>query len=287
MGKSLYATLEVSEQASNEEIKKSYRRLARKYHPDLNKGKEAEEKFKEINAAYEILSDPQKRAQYDQFGDNMFGGQNFSDFARSQGKGANFDDILAQIFGRGGFGGGGFGHGGFADFGGFNFAENLDIHAEIQISLQEAVLGAKRSIKLNHDSFEIKIPAGVKEGEVLRAKGKGRTQGGLRGDVLLKVHVLEDGTYTRSGDDLIKDFDLPLKTALFGGKIQVPTLHKEIALKIPPNTKNAQKFRIKGLGVKNRKSAEMGDLYLKAHVILPHTDTLSADVKQVLQEQLP
>ncbi len=103
MGKSLYSTLEVSEGASNEEIKKSYRRLARKYHPDLNKGKEAEEKFKEINAAYEILSDPQKRAQYDQFGDNMFGGQNFSDFARAQGRNANFDDILSQIFGGGGF----------------------------------------------------------------------------------------------------------------------------------------------------------------------------------------
>ncbi|BEG56721.1 hypothetical protein NHP21005_04090 [Helicobacter sp. NHP21005] len=100
MSKSLYSTLEVAEGASQEEIKKSYRRLARKYHPDLNKGKEAEEKFKEINAAYEILNDPQKRAQYDQFGDNMFGGQNFSDFARSQGRGS-LDDILASIFGRG------------------------------------------------------------------------------------------------------------------------------------------------------------------------------------------
>ncbi|BCZ18098.1 hypothetical protein NHP190003_13800 [Helicobacter sp. NHP19-003] len=100
MSKSLYSTLEVAEGASQEEIKKSYRRLARKYHPDLNKGKEAEEKFKEINAAYEILNDPQKRAQYDQFGDNMFGGQNFSDFARAQGRGS-LDDILASIFGRG------------------------------------------------------------------------------------------------------------------------------------------------------------------------------------------
>ncbi len=105
MGKSLYETLEVSEGASPEEIKKSYRRLARKYHPDLNKGKEAEEKFKEINAAYEILSDSQKRAQYDRLGDSMFGGQNFSDFARA--RGGNFDDILSQIFGSGGYGFGG------------------------------------------------------------------------------------------------------------------------------------------------------------------------------------
>ena len=100
MSKSLYQTLEVSENASQDEIKKAYRKLARKYHPDVNKQKEAEEKFKEINAAYEILSDPDKRAQYDQFGDNMFGGQNFSDFARSQGGmgGVNLDDILSQIF---------------------------------------------------------------------------------------------------------------------------------------------------------------------------------------------
>ena len=120
MSKSLYQTLEVSENASQDEIKKAYRKLARKYHPDVNKEKAAEEKFKEINAAYEILSDEQKRKQYDQFGDSMFGGQNFSDFARSQGGAAGLDEILSQIFGaRGGFNfGSNFGFGG-AGFGGF------------------------------------------------------------------------------------------------------------------------------------------------------------------------
>ncbi|WP_121021551.1 DnaJ C-terminal domain-containing protein [Helicobacter vulpis] len=287
MGKSLYETLEVSEGASTEEIKKSYRRLARKYHPDLNKSKEAEEKFKEINAAYEILSDSQKRAQYDRLGDSMFGGQNFSDFARA--RGGNFDDILSQIFGSGGYGfGGGFGNAFSANFGGgFSPKVDLDIQADIQIGFKEAVLGAKRKVQLNHDSFEIKIPAGVKEGEVLRARGRGHQQGGMRGDVLLRVHVLEDNEYTREGDDLIKSFDLPLKIALFGGKMEVQTLYKEVSLKIPPNTKNAQKFRLKELGVKNRKNNGMGDLYLKANVVLPHTDSMSAQCKQVLQEQLP
>ncbi|WP_104725895.1 DnaJ C-terminal domain-containing protein [Helicobacter felis] len=283
MGKSLYQTLEVSENASPEEIKRSYRRLARKYHPDLNKGKEAEEKFKEINAAYEILSDNQKRAQYDQFGDSMFGGQNFSDFARTQGGGANFDDILSQIFG-GGFGGfnTGFRNTGF----GFN-RDMLDVQIDLQISLREAVLGAQRKIQVSaNESFEIKIPAGVKEGEVLRARGKGHQQASMRGDALLKVHVLEDTEYTRKGDDLIKNFDVPLKTALFGGKVDVQTLYKDVSLKIPPNTKNAQKFRLKELGVKNRKSGQMGDLYLNANVILPHTDHMSIEVKQALQ-QLP
>lgn len=114
MSKSLYETLEVSQDASSEEIKKSYRRLARKYHPDINKDAGAEEKFKEINAAYEILSDENKRKQYDQFGDSMFGGQNFHDFARGQGN-VNLDDILSQIFsgGFGGFGGANFGNAGF------------------------------------------------------------------------------------------------------------------------------------------------------------------------------
>ncbi|WP_285658647.1 J domain-containing protein, partial [Helicobacter bizzozeronii] len=180
----------------------------------------------------------------------------------------------------------GMGGGGFGNFGDFGFSENLDIQVEIQIALREAVLGAKRKIQLQHDSFEIKIPAGVREGEVLRARGRGHQQGRMQGDVLLKVHVLEDSEYTREGDDLIKSFDLPLKVALFGGKVQVETLHKEVSLKIPPNTKNAQKFRLKELGVKNRKSGGMGDLYLKANVILPHTDSMSAQFKQVLQEQL-
>ena len=118
MSKSLYETLDVSSSASADEIKKAYRRLARKYHPDVNKDPGAEEKFKEINAAYEILSDEQKRRQYDQYGDNMFGGQNFHDFAHAQG-GANLDEILRSIFGGGGFGGAsrGFG-GGFGGFGG-------------------------------------------------------------------------------------------------------------------------------------------------------------------------
>ncbi|WP_281769317.1 J domain-containing protein, partial [Helicobacter ailurogastricus] len=198
--------------------------------------------------------------------------------------------ISASTYGRAGFKPDFMGGGNYTNMGGFNhfgFAPDLDLQVELQITLQEAVLGAKRRVQLSHDSFEIKIPAGVREGEVLRAKGRGRKQGGMVGDVLLKVHVLEDGVYHQKGDDLYKNFDLPLKTALFGGKVQVETLYKEVTLKIPPNTKNAQKFRLRELGVKNRKTGGLGDLYLLANVILPHTDTLSAPFKQTLQEQLP
>lgn len=286
MSKSLYETLGVSENASADEIKKSYRKLARKYHPDINKEKEAEEKFKEINAAYEILSDEKKRSQYDQFGDNMFGGQNFSDFARSQGSGGiNLDDILSQIFGNsGGFGAGGssFGFGG-----GFGFEPDLDIQANLTIAFSTAVLGGKQHINLQNDSFDIKIPAGISDNETIRIRGKGKSGRNGRGDLLLKISVAQDPEYTREDDNLTKTFDIPLKTALFGGKVSVPTLYKEVSLKIPPNTKNSQRFRLKELGVKNRKSGHMGDLFLKANVILPNTDSMSEEVKKVLQEELP
>ncbi|PAF45075.1 J domain-containing protein [Helicobacter sp. 11S02596-1] len=286
MSKSLYETLDVSENATADEIKKSYRKLARKYHPDINKDKEAEEKFKEINAAYEILSDEKKRAQYDQFGDNMFGGQNFSDFARSQGgSGINLDDILSQIFGNGG----GFSSGAnsFGFGGGFGFEPDLDIRANLTIPFETAVLGGKHHINIQNDSFDIKIPAGIQSGETIRVRGKGKAGRAGKGDLLLKIAIADDGTYSRDGNDLTKTFDLPLKIALFGGKVSIPTLHKEVSLKIPANTKNAQRFRIKELGVKNRKTGQMGDLYLKTNIVLPHTDTLSDELKKTLEEQLP
>lgn len=290
MSKSLYATLEVSENASPEEIKKAYRRLARKYHPDVNKEKDAEEKFKEINAAYEILSDASKKAQYDQFGDNMFGGQNFHDFARNQGN-INLDDILSSIFGSsGGFGAGSrsFNFGGFGGFDSFGgFGQNLDIHSTLNISFATSILGNKERVQAQGESFDIKIPAGIKEGETIRARGKGKAQGNMRGDLLLKIHILEDGEYTRDGDDLIKQCDIPLKTALFGGVVEVETLYKEVKLKIPPNTKNNQRFRIKELGAKNRKSGAVGDLYLKINIIMPKLEELSPTLQEQLQKELP
>ncbi len=291
MSKSLYQTLEVSENATQDEIKKAYRKLARKYHPDVNKDKEAEEKFKEINAAYEILSDSKKRAQYDQFGDSMFGGQNFSDFARAQG-GVNLDDILSQIFGGGGFGAGfngGFGNFGNQGFGfGFNgFQEDLDLHANLSIPFDLAVLGGRHKISFNGENIEFKIPAGIESGKSIRIRAKGKqSRSGARGDLILKVSVQESDIYERDGDDLIKIIDVPLGIALFGGKISVSTLHKDVTLTIPQNTKNAQKFRLKELGVKNLKSGKMGDLYLKANVIIPPLDSLSKPLREMLQKEL-
>ncbi|WRG21573.1 DnaJ domain-containing protein [Helicobacter pylori] len=291
MSKSLYQTLNVSENASQDEIKKSYRRLARQYHPDLNKTKEAEEKFKEINAAYEILSDEEKRRQYDQFGDNMFGGQNFSDFARSRSASEDLDDILSSIFGKGGFSqrfsqnSQGFSGFNFSNFS--NFApENLDITITLNVSVLDTLLGNKKQVSVNNETFSLKIPIGVEEGEKIRVRNKGKTGQMGRGDLLLQIHIEEDEMYRREKDDIIQIFDLPLKTALFGGKIEIATWHKTLTLTIPPNTKAMQKFRIKDKGIKNRKTSHVGDLYLQARLILPKVETLSNELKALLEKEL-
>jgi curved DNA-binding protein len=285
MSKSLYETLGVGENASADEIKKSYRKLARKYHPDINKEESAVEKFKEINAAYEVLSDPDKKAQYDQFGDQMFGGQNFHDFAQGQGGGVDLDEILRQMFGGGGGGfGGGFGgaQGGFGGFGG----PDLDMQARITVPFMVSVNGGKHNVSANGQNFDIKIPAGIKSGETMRVRGKGKQYQGQAGDLLIQVEVAASDEYERKGDNLYKTFDVPLKEALFGGKILVETPEKEVSLKVPQNTKNGQKFRLKAKGVADRKTALKGDLYLVANVVLPDVDTLDDELKAMIEAKL-
>jgi len=281
MSKSLYETLGVSENASADEIKKSYRKLARKYHPDINKDESAVEKFKEINAAYEVLSDPEKKSQYDQFGDQMFGGQNFHDFAQGQGGGVDLDEILRQMFGGGG---GGFGgaQGGFGGFGG----PDLDMQARITVPFMVSVNGGKHNVSANGQNFDIKIPAGIKSGETMRVRGKGKQYQGQAGDLLIQVEVAASDEYERKGDNLYKTFDVPLKEALFGGKIAIETPEKEVSLKVPQNTKNGQKFRLKGKGVADRKTALKGDLYLVANVVLPDVDTLDDELKAMIEAKL-
>ncbi len=301
MAKSLYKTLEINEGASESEIKKAYRKLARQYHPDVNKDPSAEEKFKEINSAYEILSDKEKKSQYDMHGDNMFGGQNFSDFSRSHGShgSADLDDILRQMFSGGaGFGGGsnpfggsgGFGGGGSPFGGGFSGqqqAPNLDIETNVTIPFSVSILGGSHSVSVSGDRFDIKIPAGVKSGERMRVKGKGHAQGGRAGDLFLKITVASNPDYIREDDDLVKSFDVPLSAALFGEKIAISTLEKEIKLKVPQNTKNGQRFRVKEMGAMNRKTKVRGDLYLKANIVLPKVDELDEDLVEMMKEKLP
>ncbi|MGH2326780.1 DnaJ C-terminal domain-containing protein [Campylobacter taeniopygiae] len=292
---SLYETLGVSKNASSDEIKKAYRRLARQYHPDINKEKGAEEKFKEINAAYEILSDEKKRAQYDQYGDSIFGGQSFHDFSRNTG-GINLDDILKDLFG-GGFGGssrgsrfGGFSSKGFGGFGNFE-EENLDTTIELTIPFEKAITGGEHHFTFQGENIKFKIPHGIKEGEKLRIRGKGKSAyNKTRGDLIIIVKLEESKMYQREDDDLYQKIDIPLKTALFGGKITIKTFKedkKEAKITIAPNSKNGQKIRLKGYGVQNRKNNIYGDLYLILNVILPNTETLDENFIELLKEKLP
>ncbi len=307
MAKSLYETLGVGDRASADEIKKAYRKLARKYHPDVNKDESAIEKFKEINAAYEVLSDKKKKDEYDMYGDQMFGGKNFHDFAQQQGN-VDLDDLLRSIFGggssstsspfgshaRGGgrSGGASSGFGGFGGsaFGGGGHQKSHDIDNKISITIPfyVSVKGGKHNISTDSDNFDIKIPAGIKSGETLRVRGKGNMVGNHRGDLLIKVEVSDSDEYERKGDDLYLTIDVPLRDALFGGKVTIKTLiHDAITLKVPKNTKNGQKFRVKGRGVPNRKTKLSGNLYLIANIVLPKVEELDDKVIEILKEHLP
>ncbi|MEO1941636.1 MAG: DnaJ C-terminal domain-containing protein [Campylobacterales bacterium] len=282
--KSLYEILGVSETASQEEIKKAYRKLARKYHPDICKEPECEEKFKEINAAYEILGDPEKRKKYDQMGDSIFNNQSFHDF-QQQFNEKDLFDLLNQIFG-GGFtthyyrGGrrGGYYSGG-DDF--FGEMLNLDEEATIEIPFELAIKGGVLPIQWKGEDLKIKIPEGISEGQKLRIRGKGKYYRNRQGDLLLNVKITPHPNWRREGNDLYTSIEVPLKTMIFGGKVPVQTLHRgTINVKVPGDTKCCQKLRVKGYGAKG------GDLYLELRPIIPTREQLHPELREVMEKYL-
>ena len=282
MSKSLYETLEVNDNANTPEIKKAYKRLAKKYHPDLNKTQAAEDKFKEINAAYEVLSDTSKKSKYDQFGDSMFGGQNFHDFSQGQQGGGDINDILNSMFNNSNQGFGGMGGG----FGG-HMPISLDIEAKLNINFNVAILGGKQSVSINGNSFSVKVPKGTHNKDKMRIKGQGKSLNGEKGDLYLVIYINASYEYSRDGDDLEKSINISLKDALFGEKIAIQTLYKEVKLKLPVNTKQNQKFRIKELGVENRKTKKIGDLYVKVNILLPKLEDFNDEFLDLLKKNLP
>ena len=298
MAKSLYETLGISEKASSDEIKKAYRKLARKYHPDVNKTPEAEEKFKEINGAYEILSDEKKRKEYDTYGDTIFNGQNFSDFSRSYQNQSDLNDILNSIFGKSGGYNRTSGRGGRSGFFGFPFGGgdgfedeiDLDIQATTKISLERAMQGGVITLKVGSSSFDLKIPAGIVSGTKLRAKGKGRRYESLGqnlvGDAIIEVKIDVPEGYEIEGYDLIQEVEVPLKYMLFGGKIEIDAPQKKLTIKIPENMQNGKKLRIKDMGFKDMKSGKTGDLLIKTIVKLPNNNTLSKELREMLENEL-
>jgi curved DNA-binding protein len=302
--KDYYKTLGVDKNASEKEIRQAYRRLARQYHPDVNPGNaQAEARFKEINEANEVLTDPEKRRKYDELGAayQQFqrgggdpSGWDWNRWAGQQGGSrvhveyADLDDILG-------------GAGGFSDFfqalfGGatqgrtsprYNTRPQAgqDYEQEVQITLREAFAGTRRTVQKDGRRIDVKIPAGVKTGSKVRVAGEGGpgVSGGRAGDLYLKVQVLPDSVFTRDGDDLHTDVDVDVYTAVVGGTVVVPTLAGPVNLKIPPETQGGRSFRLRGKGMPRLgKKGEFGDLYAKVRLVLP--DKLSEHEKEVLAE---
>jgi molecular chaperone DnaJ len=308
-GKNYYDLMGLKKDATDKDIKQAYRRLARKYHPDVNPGdKSAEAKFKEINAAFEVLSDKDKRAKYDKYGDKWQYADQFEQAQQQQGSyrqyspddGSGFqyteddgglDNIFEELFGS-------------SRRGSSRRAQpkrGQDLESQVEVTLEEAYSGTSRTISLqveqpcavckgtgriqnvacatcrgtgvvpNIQRIEVKIPAGVTTGSRVRIGGKGQPSygGGTAGDLYLIISVAPHPTLERRGANLHTTVQIPLVTAILGGEIQVPTPRGKLALKIPPETQNERVFRLAGQGMPSLGGSTRGDLLVKASIVLP------------------
>jgi molecular chaperone DnaJ len=267
--KDYYEILGVKKSASDDELKKAYRDLAKKYHPDKNKGnKEAESKFKEISEAYAVLSDAEKRAQYDRLGREAFGpgganpfaGFDFSQFMGGGGGGArgrkaggrrtttmDFTDIFGDLFG----GGGG---------GGFEAAAAPAVEAEITIEFRDAILGTTMGLQVNGDSIKVRIPEGIADGQKIRVPRKPMP-------LQITVHVRPHPLFERRGDDIHIELPITIGEAIRGADVDAPTIHGPVRMRIPPGTQAGRTMRLSGKGVK--KKNKTGDQYCRLQIVVP------------------
>jgi curved DNA-binding protein len=300
--KDYYKTLGVSKNASAEEIKKAYRKLAREYHPDVNKKAGAEKRFKEINEANEVLSDPDKRKRYDAVGPDWErfrnGGQQPGGFQwvytgqpgqdPFNGDAGGFSDFFRTLFGEGAtdFDAGPlFGRPGTRRR---RSVAGVDVEHEVEVTLAEAFKGSERSLELRLPDgttrrLSVKIPAGVRDGQRIRLAGQGApgTSGGASGDLFLRVRVRPHPMFERDADDLRMDLPVALHEALLGSEVTVPTLKGRVSLRIPPETQNGRTIRLAGQGMP-RVTGGHGDLYVTVKVVLP--TKLSQQERELVQE---
>ena len=270
-----YQTLGVSREASQEEIQKAYRKLARKYHPDVNKEKGAEDQFKKVSEAYEVLKTPESRKKYDALGQNWKAGDSFTppsgwqnvefNFRNAQGGGGGFSDFFDMIFGQP-FGGSPMG------------SDGEDQEAELEISLEEAFLGTEKEIILEVSSggrrrtkhLKVKIPAGATEGMRMRLKGQGEKGrgNGKAGDLLLKIKLKSHPHFQVSGSNLSTAVWISPWEAVLGAKVEVPTLSGPVNVKIPAGSQADKRLRLKGKGLP-MKAGEFGDLEVELKIQVP------------------
>src|SRR3954471_16907933 len=290
-----YETLGVSKTASEDEIRSAFRKLARKYHPDVAKDKKtAEEKFKQINEAYEVLSDPEKRKKYDQLGADWNqpggfqpppgwgaqrpGGGGFGQRGGGNGGvefefgGTGFSDFFEAFFG------GGRGRSAFGGFGGREATaeRGADVEADIMVTLEEALHGSTRTVSLRRttsskvETYQVKIPKGVHEGQRIRLAGQGEAgaRGGKSGDLFLRVRLAKHPDFAIEGSDLVHEIKIEPWQAVLGDEPEVPTLEGNVRLKLPPGTQGGQRFRLRGRVLTNA-SGTRGDLYVVAQIRVP------------------
>ncbi|MEN8098372.1 MAG: J domain-containing protein [Chloroflexota bacterium] len=297
--KDYYKILGVSRNASEAEIKKKYRKLARELHPDVNPDKNAEDRFKEINEAYSVLGTQENRTKYDQLGDNWRqwqragrdpGGFDWSQWATSGRGGRGVQVDINDIFGGSQF----------SDFfnslfgsmnvqtgarSPFRQMRGRDLEQAIEITLEEAFRGTTRTLVRNGSRIEANIPPGVGTGSLVRLSGQGEpgVRGGPPGSLLLRIGVLPHRIYARKGDDLHLDHHLEMTIAVLGGKVRIKSIDGTFELTIPPETQGGQVFRLRGKGMPRLKSpAERGDLYVRVFIQVPKN--LSAKQKKLFQD---
>ncbi len=293
--KDYYKVLGIEKTSSEKEIRQAYRRLARKYHPDVNPhDKSAQERFKEINEAYDVLSDADKRRKYDSLGANWRAYEQFQRTGRQGpfqwgnyrtvtpedlgdlfGADSPFSDFFNTFFG-----------GGFGTMGGprARSRRGQDIEQPMEISLEEAYRGTARIVQKDSRRLEIKIPAGVRTGSRIRYAGEGMAgMGGAPGDLYFQIQISPHPTLERRDDDLYFETSLELYTAILGGEITVPTMKGQIALKIPAGTQAGKTFRLAGQGMpKLNEPGKFGDMFVKARIVLP--ENLSAQEKDLFEK---
>ncbi|QYA25036.1 J domain-containing protein [Gramella sp. MT6] len=294
-----YKLLELDKSASKADIKKAYRRLARKYHPDLNPNdKEAQARFQQINEAHEVLSDPEKRKKYDEYGKDWQHADQFEEAKRQRASSGGFG---------GGFGGGGQSYsysGNFDDdtfsdffeqmFGGRARAEGAhrgrhfkgqDFNAELQLRLSDVYESRKHTLTVNGKNIRLTIPAGVENGQTIKIKGHGGAgvQGGPKGDLYITFNISNDTSFRREKENLYSTEEISLSTAALGGEIRVKTFNGEVKLKVKPGTQNGSKVKLKGKGFpKYKKEGQFGDLYITYKVKVP--ENLTEKQKELFQE---
>jgi curved DNA-binding protein len=296
--KDYYKLLGVDRNATPDDIKKAFRKQALKFHPDRNQGnKQAEEKFKDLNEAYEVLSDPQKRSRYDQLGDSYFnyqrsggtpGGFNWSDWSSpsgAQGQRINVDEMFGSM-------------GGFSDFFQSIFgsapagrasqsrpvSRAAPLEQVVQITFNEAYQGTQRTVAINDRRLEVKIPAGADNGTKVRMAGVGQpTLDGRKGDIYLVVEVLPDARFERKGHDLHTEVEVSLYEAVLGGEARVNTPDGQVVLTIPAGTQPGQSFRLTGRGMPHlRNPNSRGDLFARVKVRLPRS--LSQEQRELFEK---